>query len=386
VKLVFSTSSYKVDGQSLTGFPLLLDDNLYPLEPAQDFLFYLLLESGGPESQLTWCTYSRQIYDFFAFLNANQLQWNAPPSPAGRSVVALYRNWSVNEQKLSNTTVNARLRRVVQFYKWSFANGHINHLPFTQREIKVNRDTDFLAHIRTDSSKSMRPNVILRELKKPLRFTTADQARICLEKISNSSHRLLFELMLRTGLRSCEARTFPTSYVFDPTKRIDLVPGQMINVHLNPKDMSIKYRKPRVIDVPWGLMQDMFSYMSLERNILLENQKLHTKKRALILTANGDSFSSSTIVSFFSELSKKTGFKISAHMLRHSYGTYTLSKLRKSINFNDEPLLYVRDRMGHSSVNTTVRYLHLINHIEGSLALKYESEIDNIFNKKYAED
>jgi site-specific recombinase XerD len=66
-------------------------------------------------------------------------------------------------------------------------------------------------------------------------------------------------------------------------------------------------------------------------------------------------------------------------MLRHSYATYLLWSLRKSTTFQGEPLLYVRDRLGHSDVSTTSIYLHLINSLEGQLVLAHEDEIDQLF-------
>jgi integrase len=78
-------------------------------------------------------------------------------------------------------------------------------------------------------------------------------------------------------------------------------------------------------------------------------------------------------------IEKKVGFPVRAHMLRHTYGTYTLSALRKSSEFEGEPLLYVRDRMGHSDVQTTAIYLHLINQLDAQIVLAHEDELDRLF-------
>lgn len=78
-------------------------------------------------------------------------------------------------------------------------------------------------------------------------------------------------------------------------------------------------------------------------------------------------------------IEKEVGFPVRAHMLRHTYGTYTLSALRKSADFQGEPLLYVRDRMGHSDVQTTAIYLHLINQLDAQIVLAHEDEMDMLF-------
>jgi integrase len=97
------------------------------------------------------------------------------------------------------------------------------------------------------------------------------------------------------------------------------------------------------------------------------------------LTENGTEFSKSAVVDVMKGIERKVGFPVRAHMLRHTYGTYTLAALRKSPEFAGEPLLYVRDRMGHSDVQTTAIYLHLINQLEAQIVLAHEDEIDLLF-------
>lgn len=63
--------------------------------------------------------------------------------------------------------------------------------------------------------------------------------------------------MVRVGLRSSEARTFPRKYVFNPATNSHVKPGTMIDVRLDPRDMDIKFDKPRTVHVPCSLMQDM---------------------------------------------------------------------------------------------------------------------------------
>ena len=64
--------------------------------------------------------------------------------------------------------------------------------------------------------------------------------------------------------------------------------------------------------------------------------------------------------------------------LRNTYATHTLKSLmqKKSLRFN--PLLYVRDRLGHSSITTTERYLHFLDELEDDLRTQYQQEIEDI--------
>ncbi len=108
MRLVMATDDLVIEGRSFSGFPLLLDSEGWPLEPAQSFLWHRLAGTGRVESKLTWETYGRRLYDYFAFLDANGLRWNEEPMPHGLSVVARYRDWSLGELGLNPSTLNKR--------------------------------------------------------------------------------------------------------------------------------------------------------------------------------------------------------------------------------------------------------------------------------------
>lgn len=192
------------------------------------------------------------------------------------------------------------------------------------------------------------------------------------QEIRSGSQRLLFDLMTRVGLRSVEARTFPLKYVFDPQTRRDLKPGSMIYTTLNPKDMEIKIDKPRVVVIPYSLMEDMWAYSQFERNRLAgTNQRME-----LILTVNGNRYCNSSAQKVFAYLGKRIGFKITPLMLRHSYAIHTLLVLRSHPELGLEPLLWLRDRLGHASVTTTMIYLRQIERMMGVESEKMMREFD----------
>lgn len=376
MRLLFATKDLIVAGRSFAGFPLMIDDNGWPLEPAQSFLWETLTHGSSVESALTWEAYGRWLYDFFAFLNANQLDWNAPKTPNGRSVVAQYRDWSRSEVQIKPSTLNKRLNIVVRFYEWCKDKKYISHLPYARRDVSIPGMIGFLAHVSRGKTIS-KATVLVKEQKPAIKLLTKEQVRIGLRLHMDESHRLLFHLMVRVGLRSCEARTFPIGYVFNPRMRRDLIPGQIIRVNLDPENMHIKFNKSRSVDIPWSLMEDMWSYSLHERE--KRRQVSGANPSSLILTINGTEFTKDAVVDVMKAVEKKAGFPVRAHMLRHSYGTYTLMALRKSSEFDGEPLLYVRDRMGHSNVETTAVYLHLINQLSAQVVLAHEDEIDRLF-------
>lgn len=380
MRLISADSNLVVAGRVYDGFPLLLNDDGDAIQPAQTFLWDLLAKAGRISSKKSWEAYGRATYDFFAFCLTNGHDWKKPAAVGMPGAIEAWRDWSLGTLGLARRTVNQRLRTIVRFYQWAVKKGYIDEVPFDYVTVQTSRDSGFLAHVDATGGRVASPNVLLTEDKKPIRFLTKEQIEVCHNTLTNPTHQLMFELMVRTGIRQIECRTFPDLYVFDPTRRKDLKPEQKIRLHLNPKDMEIKNSKPRDIDVPYDLMEKLWAYSVRRRQGRANNHPENKTFPALFLTEDGVPYQKDAVTAIFRRLSARVGFPVQAHMLRHTYATYLLWSLRKSETFEGEPLLYVRDRMGHADVSTTTIYLHLLNSLEGSLVLAHEDEIDQLFS------
>ncbi|MNP77142.1 site-specific tyrosine recombinase XerS [compost metagenome] len=64
-------------------------------------------------------------------------------------------------------------------------------------------------------------------------------------------------------------------------------------------------------------------------------------------------------------------------MLRHTYATHTLVALQRNAGGNN-PLVFLQRQLGHSSIQTTMVYLHLINELADSAVLAYDDELNDI--------
>ena len=378
MRLVLADEHLVVQGRSFEGLPLLINRDGTAVEPAQTFLWELLATSGRARSPLTWAKYGRDLYDYFAFLDANGIDWRSTPPAGMPTPIDWYRDWSRAEVGLDASTINARLRLIARFYQWAVKCGHIEIVPFQSATVRVARSPGFLAHVDTSEGKVQSHSHLLPQRRSIIKFLTAEQAHLCMRELSNVTHKLMFELMVRCGLRQVECRTFPLACVFDPVRRRDLAAGAMIRVALSAGDMKLKYDQPRDIDVPYALMQDLWAYAVRHRQRRERTRDAVNRQRAFFLTEGGAAYGDTAFTDIFAALSRRVGFRVRPHMLRHTYGTYALMRLRKH-GFKGEPLLYVRDRMGHSSVATTSVYLHLVNQLDAQLVLQHEDELDALF-------
>lgn len=92
MRFLLADENLVVAGRSYPGFPLLLGDDGDAMQPAQTFLWSLLITSGRTDSRKTWDCYGRAVYDFFAFILTNKIDWKAT-SPLGLpGPVAAYRD------------------------------------------------------------------------------------------------------------------------------------------------------------------------------------------------------------------------------------------------------------------------------------------------------
>ncbi|EEF24157.1 conserved hypothetical protein [Ricinus communis] len=95
-----------------------------------DYFLWVALENPRTRSPATWTSYAEAIYDYFAWLEANALSWDALPPRHGEgggiSNIALYRNWSLDAldrrsggRAMAPSTVRKRLSQVMRFYEWA---------------------------------------------------------------------------------------------------------------------------------------------------------------------------------------------------------------------------------------------------------------------------
>ncbi|WP_404471257.1 tyrosine-type recombinase/integrase [Vreelandella venusta] len=371
--LLFSTPDFQIRGQSYEGFPILLDKKNDVFIEGMEFLVYYCLKRGSVQSSRSWETFGRDLYDFFAFLEANNLSWRKLSDNHNETLLAIYRDASFEHFNLSASTVNRRLNLAIKFYRYALKKGWVNTLPFDLETVKVRQARSFLAHTDTSGGYLVKPDVMLKTPTTKIKLLNREQIEVLLNAIKNRTLSLIVRLGLLTGLRKEELLTFPVSYVISPGKKVS---RSHIVVELKPQEIRLKGNKGRSIHVPVSIMRDLWDYVIHDRNQLI--QKYGTNPRTLFVTSKAKSWSlkSRTLNNQLQALNLP--FPSHPHVLRHTYATHTLKSLmeRKSITFN--PLIYVRDRLGHSSITTTERYLHFLDEIEDNLRTAYQEEIELI--------
>jgi len=172
-------------------------------------------------------------------------------------------------------------------------------------------------------------------MSKPLpRFLRDEQVRILLAQIDDPRDFAIFKLMLRCGLRVQEVAKLTLASV-------DLKRAQVFVYHG-------KGAKQRVVYLSKDAYQALLAYLkarpfSRSKRLFLVNKG---RFRGQPLNVRGIQYR-------MKYYSKKAGFKVSCHQLRHTMATQMLNA--------DADLVTIQDLLGHAYIRTTERYCRVSN-------------------------
>ena len=376
MELVWATEELLMAGRPYPGFPILLWDTMESCVPVNDFIRDYLLD-GEIGSRKSWASTGRAMYDFFSFLQAHDLDWRDVDRGEAKTLVAGYRGYCQEECALAPSTTRQRLSYVCSFYKYALSQGWVSRLPFEYEERVGQRAPGFLAHIAARGGKIETKDVMPRAHRTLPKFLSMDQIRVLLAAAKNPHHRMMIRFGLHTGLRREEIATFPLAYVID-SEKASRREGN-IEIHLNPYDgsgMRTKGSKRRTIHVSPRFFSELSRYVEQvrgERAWLTDN-----RHKPLFLNQFGEPFADSGkgIERIVRKIGKRAAIKVHPHMLRHTYATHTLSTLQRS-GASIKALVFIQRQLGHSSIQTTMVYLHLINELADDAVLAYEDELND---------
>jgi len=398
MRLFFTTEEFIYKGNPAQLVPFLCYDNMEFVVDVNDYLMWLSLENSHTSSPATWKSHAESLYDYFSWLHANNLEWDLKPKKGtdGEEItnVAIYRNWSLSlinpdtgTSKLQKSTVRKRLTHLMSFYRWAQLRGRIYFLPWNAdfRIIEAGHPSMY-RHTRAGRIVS-RDNLRPKAIKKAIPLLTISQCKDLINTCQTKTLLLMTKLMLQTGLRNEECRTFPRKYIFDPTR---LLERNRIPLNLDPADMSLKGSKPRRIYLTWQLMKELFDYLNFGEGVeraKLFQKNFKEKTARTFLNVDGEYWSEKGLNNAYRKLWVREekppilSFRVTPHMLRHTFATFELYSESKRTNIGNA-LAWVRDRLGHRSIATTTVYVHCLDLMEESELNIYQKELDDMMGNR----
>lgn len=368
MKLFITREEFVSAGVTYPGVPFLVDRDMELVRAPNLYLRYIAMVRGRTSSPKTWLTYGSNLYEYFAFLEWNDFVWDAVTIRH----LAAWRD-SMLMRKCKRTTVNQRLRCVHAFYRWATLNAFAHSVDLDIESIQVPRPKGFFAHIDASGGRVQTNPLTLQTYKQLPKFLQLDQAKRFIEALSPSRLKLMGYLMLLTGMRREEVVGLDRRVVPNPAGHN---PGKQLPMELNAALTPTKGSKTRTVMLPYDLAVALWDYLTWSRSKLaIQYKRSHGKESTrFFLSESGEELSIRHLNNTFAQTSAKTGIRCTPHQLRHTYGTYELLRMKEKYT-ESQALLWVRDRLGHSSITTTEQYIHAAGLAKADAVDGYQAEI-----------
>jgi len=343
----------KVNIRGQTSWVLLGDDYL-PIEPVTDYLQHLMALGKAPN---TLKNYAHHLKLFFEYLEAYSLDW----TQCWEKELAEFMLWlqlpdsipgvpSIAPQTAKRTekTVNIMMSVIYQFYEFHTRNQRIESRELYKTSYPSKRRYKPLLY---EMKKDKGVKTKRLKVKEPRTFPgclSKEEVQTLVDNCSNLRDKFLIVLLYHSGIRIGEALGLRHSDIHSEMglNEIHIIPRDD-----NLNDARVKDGEMRIISVPRQTIQAYENYVLDDDFPDVDSDYVFIN---IWRNEIGSPMRYSTAQSLFSRLNKKTGIQVTAHLLRHTHAT---ELIRAGMD-----LIYVQERLGHASIQTTIdTYVHLLN-------------------------
>jgi integrase/recombinase XerD len=331
-----------------------LGDDLVPVEPVERYLAYLTAIDRSPN---TVKAYAHDLKDWMSYLAGGGLDWRTvtleevagfigwlrlPPVARDGQVVALP---SVTHHCVASS-VNRKLATVTSFYEFHARRGVdvARLLVSAQRgrqRFAATSYKPFLHHV--SKSKPQRSRTLkLKTTRARPALLAAREVQKILDACEHLRDRLLFAMLLDTGVRIGEALGLRHEDVAVPERQLTVMPRP------NDNRARAKAGISRSIPASAELMRLYADYLNGEYGALDSDYVFVN----LWAGRHGHPLGYAAVYDLVLRLRRRTGIDFHPHQFRHTYATWLL---RRGVGMES-----VKHLLGHASITTTIdTYGHL---------------------------
>jgi len=359
-------------------WPFIINANGLPCNIANQFLLEEPIYKGRTEATLQ--TYAESLTNYFSYLESKNLNWDEVSKYDLFAYRESTRLPTKGNKPLSHKTINLRISVVDSFYQWVYT-----HFPGLSSKQNDSKSIELLSANYMTSSLVKTPR--LKTFKGTVRAPTSIDAMEFITSLPEP-YDLMAKWQILTGLRASGIRNLSLK---------DLKNTRQCNKSLSKLLIKEKPNKPRNIYIPNFLINETRAYIKTTRKAN-RTFSLHTPKNrwsdeVIFINTRARPISKASYCNVFNVASAQHKTKITSHMLRSTFATTMLAVLkrleREGLPIN--PLLVVRDLLGHSWISTTEKYL---NNMEVEIAMdtlyasdneSYFKDISNLILNKHKE-
>lgn len=384
--------------------PVLIKSDYSVWELANIYLQSLVIEQSRGQSTLE--STATALLDYLRFLEHTGLDILHLPASEPERVTYRYRAYllrQIRKNKAQPSTANHKITKVVNFYKFCIENklfhkDSLCNLPYedVQKRIVFSTDIGRMGEKIVNSSNlsitvprkhddpdSIKDGGTLH----PLTQTEQSLVMEYLEKTASREFQLMCYLALYTGARLQTVCTMRVKNIEDLLKQTPNPLDDTYSLEVGSKtNIDTKFGVSMKIKIPTELVDDIISYT--RSKAWKDRAKLSyygNNNNYVFLTAKGNSYYTSlqevedriasnsmkgfkrargvSVMAHIKQMLKKINAEgarvrpFTFHDLRATFGMNTL-KATLRYNFkNDQALMYLKERMGHRFISTTMGYL-----------------------------
>ena len=341
------------------GFPMFFSEEMQIIEPVVAFLHEHAVQRAHTADTVR--TYAEILFDWFDTLEQSSIAWN---DADGADLVA-YRNRMLTQlsphtgRAYAISTINQRVRCVLQFYRWAVRSAWLAASPLAGRE----KENDFTVSRRrrwSETSDTDRSIFLLRQFENLPRPLSPAQARELLARLP-PPYDLMARWQLYTGLRIAELLRLT---LHDVLKHETVRQSGSAATHHTVHVMR-KGRKRGYVIASESLFQETDSYIGLHRAAWLNRASRRGRAgahAALFIGRRGTPVRRNTYQQAIRNHGDRCGFVATPHRLRATFACMMLARLEQLAKTGEpiNPLLIVKVLMCHEHIETTDRYLRAI--------------------------
>lgn len=331
-----------------------LDDDGGPVEPVERFLAYLSAIERSPN---TVKAYAHDLKDWFVFLRSRGVDWQAttvedvaafvawlrlPPAARGGRVAVL----PTVGQYCAASTVNRKLAALASFCEFHGRRGApvaalLTTMTPAGRGGSSGSFKPFLHHVTKRNPQRRRVVTLPDPTRRPQVLTVAE-AQAILDACGRLRDRLLFAVLLDTGMRIGEALGLRHEDVAIAERQVMVMP------RVNDNRARAKAGRSRTVPASGELIRLYADYLTGEYGALDSDYVfVNLWGRPL-----GHPLTYPAVYDLVARLRRRTGITFGPHLFRHTYATWLL---RRGAGMES-----VKELLGHASITTTVdTYGHL---------------------------
>ncbi len=333
----------------------LLGGDQVPVVPVERFLAYLASIDRSPN---TIRAYAHDLKDWFVFLSGRGVDWRSarledvgafagwlrlPPAGRDGRVAVL----PSAPGHCGGSTVNRKLAALASFCEFHALHGEplagllVTNAPSGRSRVSTSTFKPFLHHI-TKSGTQRRRTVTVPAVPPRPRVLTVDEVQAILDACLHLRDRLLFGLLLDTGLRVGEVLGLRHEDLMIAERQVLVVPRR------NDNGARAKSGRRRTVPANADVLRLYVDYLNAEYGALDSDYVFVN----LFGHPHGQPLGYPAVYDLVRRLRRCTGITFGPHMFRHTYATWLL---RRGAGMES-----VKELLGHASITTTVdTYGHL---------------------------